>query len=87
MTFTPTILVNETDREFTWLGHLFIKGLFDGRHSFKLESIGTNQTRFIHSESFEGLLAGALLSMIGEDTKKGFQEMNEAIKTQVELNN
>ena len=33
MTFRPTVLKAEPNREFRWLGHLLISGLFDGEHS------------------------------------------------------
>jgi hypothetical protein len=86
--FTPVVLINKEQKEFRWLGHLFVKGLFDGEHYFKLEASGPNQIKFIHGENFSGLLSGALMKMIGNDTKQGFITMNEALKFRVEkLNN
>ncbi len=87
MVFKPVVLKNETNSEFRWLGHLFVKGLFDGEHYFKLESISDNQTRFIHGENFTGLMAGVILKMIGDSTLKGFNNMNKAIKIRAEKNN
>ena len=34
MTFKPTLLKVEPNREIRWLGHLFFPGLFDGEHIF-----------------------------------------------------
>ncbi len=82
--FKPTILVVEEGKAFQWLGHLFVKGLFDGHHYFELEAIGPNKTRLVHGENFSGLLAGPLLKMIGEATLKGFEKMNTALKARVE---
>ena len=87
MTFTPVVLKNEKDKEFRWLGHLFVKGLFDGEHYFQLDAIGPNQTRLIHGEIFTGVLASVLLKMIGKSTLNGFRSMNEALKRQVEITN
>jgi hypothetical protein len=86
MKFTPAVLRNEQEVEFRWLGHLFVKGLFDGEHYFRLEDMGSNKTRLIHGEHFSGLMAGALLKMIGDNTRKGFDAMNLALKERVENN-
>lgn len=85
MVFNPTVLKCETNREFRWLGHLFIKGLFDGEHYFILEPIDSHSTRFIHGERFSGLLVGMLLKIMGENTTAGFRAMNEALKKKAEL--
>ena len=84
MQFTPKVLVNKQNQEFRWKGKLFMKGLFDGEHYFKLEVMSKNQTCFIHGEIFQGLLSGILLKQIGESTLKGFQSMNKALKKRVE---
>lgn len=84
MDFTPIVLINQQEKEFRWLGHLFVKGLFDGEHYFQLETIGPNKTKFIHGENFSGLMSGALLKMIGDNTLNGFRSMNEALKAKVE---
>jgi len=83
-TFTPTILEVESGKSFSWLGSLFIKGLFDGEHYFKLEKINDAKTRLIHGEKFSGLLSKLILKLIGEQTKSGFIKMNEALKKEVE---
>lgn len=85
--FTPTVLKNETGKEFRWLGSAFIKGLFDGEHYFKLEAISANQTKLIHGENFSGLLAGMVMKKIGDSTLKGFEAMNAALKKEVENKN
>ena len=88
MEFSPIVLNNEAEKEFRWLGHLFVKGLFDGEHFFKLEEIDANKTKVIHGENFTGIMASVLLSMIGESTQNGFVAMNNSLKNKVEsLNN
>jgi hypothetical protein len=83
MTFKPEILVLNENDEFRWKGKLMFKGIFDGEHFFKMESIGEQKTKFIHGENFSGIL----VSMMGkalDNTKIGFQLMNEALKKECE---
>ena len=84
MRFKPLILKNKKLNEFRWKGHLFVKGLFDGEHYFRLEKLSKNKTRFVHGEEFSGLLSATLLKMIGENTKASFMLMNEALKKEAE---
>lgn len=83
MTFKPTILKFEPNREFRWKGSLGMKGIFDGEHYFILEPIGENQTKFIHGENFSGILVMFVGKML-DKTKDGFVLMNEAIKKECE---
>ena len=84
MNFKPTVLKADTNQEFRWKGHLFVKGLFDGEHFFKLEETAEGHTRFIHGENFSGILSGMVLKKVGKATRAGFAAMNEALKNQVE---
>lgn len=82
MTFKPRVQVMEPGERLQWLGKLLVPGLFDGRHEFRLEEIEPGRTRLVHRESFSGLLVGVLLD---EDaTRRGFEAMNEALRTRVE---
>ena len=86
ITFRPTVLAVQPDRELRWLGHLFIPGLFDGEHSFNIEPFGENQICMIQHEKFNGLLvpfSGALL----DDTKRSFNAMNQELKERSEQTN
>ncbi|WP_049907520.1 SRPBCC domain-containing protein [Haloferax elongans] len=83
--FEPDVTHCEKHREFRWLGHLLVPGLFDGEHRFHLESLdGGERTRFEHAEQFSGILAGVILWRIGDQTREGFEAMNEALKVRVE---
>ncbi|HMQ50442.1 MAG TPA: SRPBCC domain-containing protein [Saprospiraceae bacterium] len=84
MHFQPLVLVHEPEKEFRWKGKLFISGLFDGEHFFRLEQMGADKTRFVHVENFTGLLVPPLLAMIGDSTRQGFEAMNRALKEQAE---
>ncbi len=84
MTFRPTVLKAEPSREFRWRGKLFIQGLFDGEHVFEIEQLAENRVRFVQRESFRGLLTPMLLRMLENDTRRGFEEMNAALKSRAE---
>lgn len=80
MKFSPKVLVFDTNREFKWLGHLLIKGLFDGEHRFQLVANSNGSTTFIQSEKFTGILVPLFKSMLEKDTLLGFQLMNNKLK-------
>lgn len=82
MTFKPRVTAAQPEERFEWLGNLFVPGLFDGRHEFRLEALDKDHTRLHHSESFSGLLVGLLLDR--DATRHGFELMNEALKTRAE---
>lgn len=84
MTFKPKVLVFEANKKFVWLGHLFIKGLFDGEHSFELIDNLDGTTTFIQSEKFGGILVPLFNKMIETNTKEGFESMNKALKERIE---
>lgn len=83
--FRPIITEITLGKSFRWLGALFIRGIFDGEHYFRLEVINKGQTRLIHGENFSGILSGILLKMIGTQTRAGFEKMNMALKEEVEV--
>jgi len=81
MTFKPRVLYFETNKELRWYGHLLFTGLFDGEHKFELIDNGNGTTTFKQSEKFKGILVG-LYNL--ENTKKGFEAMNEKLKEMAE---
>jgi hypothetical protein len=86
MTFRPTVETLVPGRELTWLGHLLVPGLFDGRHRFALEDIGGGRARFHQEEDFTGILVPLMTSVL-ERTAEGFTEMNQALKMRAEAVN
>jgi hypothetical protein len=84
MTFRPRVLKAEPQRELRWLGHLLIPGLFDGEHIFTIESLASNRIRFIQREVFSGLLVPLLARGLDAGTRRGFEEMNQALKARAE---
>ena len=82
-TFTPKITELTPGASFAWLGKLPL-GLFTGNHYFMLEDLGNGSTRLVHGERFGGLLRGMIMRKIGNETKRGFIAMNEALKVRAE---
>ena len=84
MSFKPTVLTFDKNTEFKWLGHLWIKGLFDGEHKFKLIDNGNGTTNFEQSENFSGILVKLFSKSLDKDTKNGFEQMNRELKLRAE---
>lgn len=77
MAFKPIIMTKIDNKELSWLGKVFIGGLFDGRHTFELIDNGNGTTTFIQREQFEGVFVGLFNP---QKTINGFNEMNEKLK-------
>jgi len=84
MKFTPTVVKLEPGRELRWLGHLGFPGIFDGEHAFRVVPENGSRCRFEQFEAFSGLLAGPILWLAGDATKRGFEAMNRALKVKAE---
>jgi len=82
MTFRSKVLKAEPNHELRWLGRLYLPGLFDGEHALIIEPSG-NSVKFTQSERFTGLLVPFTAGLL-RDTKRGFEEMNNALKRQAE---
>ena len=83
MTFKPTVLAVEPDRELRWRGRLLLPGIFDGEHILHIEPLDQARSRFTQAERFSGLLVGLFGSPL-DKTELGFEEMNAALKARVE---
>ena len=84
MTFKSKIISYDEYKELSWKGSFIIPGLFDGTHTFKLESVDDEHTNFIQKEEFKGLFLPFFKRDMHEKTEKGFELMNEALKKLVE---
>jgi len=83
MTFKPVVLVFTENKEFRWKGKLGVSGIFDGEHYFKLIDQHNGQTKFIHGEKFSGILIPFMGAILNQ-TKDGFELMNQALKAESE---
>ena len=80
MTFKPTILTYQSNEELSWLGSLLFKGVFDGEHKFELIENENGITTFIQSEQFKGILVPLFKKQLHNNTKRGFEQMNQKLK-------
>jgi hypothetical protein len=83
MTFKPTVLEAEPERELRWLGRFLVPGVFDGEHSFHIEPIDDRRVRFVQAERFRGALVPVFGKTL-EQTRRGFEAMNQALKRRAE---
>jgi hypothetical protein len=83
MILRPIVITVQRDREIRWVGSFWLRGLFDGEHSFRLESDG-RRTRLIQAERFSGSLVGRLSDGILRQAQRRFVGMNEALKERAE---
>jgi hypothetical protein len=83
MTFHPTVLTANPDRELRWLGHLLFPGIFDGEHYFLITPVGESGSRLTQGEKFAGFLVGLFGSTLAA-TETGFHAMNAALKKTAE---
>ena len=84
MSFAPTLIALQPDRELRWRGRLLVPGVFGGEHIFELHPAGGGGTRLVHREEFGGVLVAPLLRMVGAKTLLGFEAMNAALKARAE---
>jgi hypothetical protein len=84
LTFRPTVMKVEPNRQLHWLGHLLVPGLFDGEHIFEIEELDRDRVLFIQREVFKGLLVPLLARSLDRDTQRGFEEMNRALREKAE---
>ncbi|MFC7068199.1 SRPBCC domain-containing protein [Halobaculum lipolyticum] len=82
-TFRPRVL-RADGAELRWLGHLWVPGLFDGEHRFRVETVADDRSRLVQDERFRGLLAGLLVRRYGDDWRANFAAVNEALRTRAE---
>lgn len=80
MKFKPTIKVFNHKKELTWLGHLFIPGIFDGRHTFLFKETKDGKTEMTQKEHFNGILVPLMRKKLDTEIMDGFKLMNAELK-------
>lgn len=82
--FRPTVLALLDARELRWLGRLWVPGLLDGEHRFRLEACEGGGVRLLQDEHFQGVLVLPLWRRLAPSLEAGFERMNQALKTRAE---
>lgn len=80
--YSPKVTKVVAEKELRWLGKM--PGLLSGEHIFSIEPASDNSLRLVHREVFGGLLTSFFGSRLDNDVKKGFEEMNAALKKRAE---
>ena len=83
MRFRPTVKAVVPNRELRWLGRIGLPRLFDGEHIFQIEPLGPLRSRFVQRERFRGLFVPLLARSLNRDARRGFEEMNRALRERV----
>jgi hypothetical protein len=81
--FKARLLEYSKEKGIRWFGRLWIPHLFAGTHSFEMLPTASGVT-FIQQEEFSGILVPLLKGMLDRKMKKGYQEMNRALKARSE---
>lgn len=71
----------EPVRRLQWIGTVGSKWLFEGQHTFELDSRGDGRTRFGNHEQVSGILTPLALS---DDPEQDYERMNRALKERAE---
>lgn len=80
----PTLIDVEPGRSFRWLGRTGLPWIFDGEHRFTIEPTGAHSCRFVHGETFRGVLVESAFLLLAGPTLEGFVAMNRAFKQRCE---
>jgi hypothetical protein len=79
------VLTVEPDREITWLGRMWLPGVLDGHHIFRVEPIDEKRCRLVHNEVFRGILVPVLWrTFIDTRMREGFAALNHSLKAVAE---
>jgi hypothetical protein len=84
MKIRPQLVEVEPGKRFEWVGHLGIRGLFDGAHRFEVIPLSAERTRLVQAEHFNGILVPLVRKLLDGKTRQGFEAMNEAVKRRAE---
>ena len=84
MKFSPEVLVYQEEEALEWIGRLLFKGIFDGRHYFRLHANSDGTTTFEQGEYFSGFLIPIFKGKMLNQTKANFEAMNAKLKEIVE---
>jgi hypothetical protein len=80
----PTVLKAEPNSELRWRERFLVPGLLDVEHVFIIEPLGTNHVRFTQREISTGLLVSLRAQRHNTNVRRGFREMNQALKLRAE---
>lgn len=84
MVMRPVILSWSPPNELRWRATFLSRRLFSGEHGFRLESTAADRVRFEQDETFSGLLVPLYARLRLRATRRGFEQVNEALRERAE---
>jgi hypothetical protein len=81
--FRPRVVCCQPSRELRWIGRVFIPGILDGTHQFRIVPTGCGVLLY-HCEHFTGFGAMMLSVESLDGIREGFESMNEALRIRAE---
>jgi hypothetical protein len=84
ITSRATMLKAEPNSELRWRERFLMPGLLDVEHVFSIEPLDANRVRFTQREISTGVLVSLRARRRNTDTRRGFREMNQALKLRAE---
>jgi hypothetical protein len=80
----PRVITWAPPNELRWRGTFINRRLFTGEHGFRLEQTAANRVRFVQDETFRGLLVPLYARLRLPRTRRGFDQVNEALRRRAE---
>lgn len=77
-TMRPKVVAVQAGRSFTWLGHVGVPGVLDGRHTFTVEPFAGG-SRLTQHEVLSGALTPLFRTMLTQGTPLAFAASNDAL--------
>ncbi|MFA5323082.1 MAG: SRPBCC domain-containing protein [Smithella sp.] len=84
-TFTPKLLVVETNCQLRWLGYPRIPKLIDTEHYWTIERLTNEKTLLMHGAVIYGWLTPVSWKIFDNSSRVPFEQMNRAHKRRAEL--
>ncbi len=80
----PLVITWSPPNELRWRSSFISRRLFTGEHGFKLEPESATRTRFVQDEVLSGLLVPLYARFRLPATRRGFAQVNEALRERAE---
>ncbi len=78
--FKPIVTAFEPSKKFSWLGVFLMRGIFEGEHKFELTDNNNGTTTLVQSENFIGILVPLFRKTLDNNTRRGYEAMNNRLK-------
>ncbi|MEI6757321.1 MAG: SRPBCC domain-containing protein [Chlorobium sp.] len=84
ISFKAALTTFDEPRKIGWHAVFFLEGMFEAHHQFEIKPLSSTQSRVIQREEFSGWLTDAALLLLAGSFRKGYRDMNRALKKEVE---